>query len=198
MRRPAFSLGTGGCTCSSCSYTAEHDKGWAAWPRGNPAGRRSAAAYAAHVAHGKDASPGWSDGKALPDQYRVIRPEPIYPHIPGLVPPIAQNLVAVRWNQRAAQELAKRKTARSPQPFPRPEPAGKPAAALSHADRGERTATILPMPKPKPRGRGRPPIKPGESVVRRLVSLDAATVKALRKAGDGNLSAGIRKLAAKG
>lgn len=41
------------CTCSSCRYTDSFsDKGFDAWPRGEPAGKRSSeAAYRAHVAH---------------------------------------------------------------------------------------------------------------------------------------------------
>lgn len=50
------------CTCTSCEYTDGYaDKGFAAWPRGNPAGRKSAERYAAHVKHaqswGKDRVP---------------------------------------------------------------------------------------------------------------------------------------------
>ena len=40
------------CTCTSCSATdALSDKGFAAWPRGNPAGRKASLEYAAHVRH---------------------------------------------------------------------------------------------------------------------------------------------------
>ena len=41
------------CSCASCKVTDSfHDKGFAAWPRGEPAGKRSSeAAYRAHVAH---------------------------------------------------------------------------------------------------------------------------------------------------
>lgn len=39
------------CTCASCEYTDGFaSKGFAEWPRGNPAGRKSAAMYTAHVA----------------------------------------------------------------------------------------------------------------------------------------------------
>lgn len=50
------------CTCASCSYTdGFKDKGFAAWPRGEPAGpRRSAADYAAHVHYGKQWGRGYS------------------------------------------------------------------------------------------------------------------------------------------
>lgn len=47
------------CLCQSCKATDKYaDKGFAAWPRGEPAGPRSSKAlYAAHVAFGKaDAS----------------------------------------------------------------------------------------------------------------------------------------------
>lgn len=41
------------CSCASCSYTDKFaGKGFAEWPRGEPAGpRSSAAAYAAHARH---------------------------------------------------------------------------------------------------------------------------------------------------
>lgn len=50
------------CTCASCEHTDGFaDKGFAAWPRGNPAGRKAASEYAAHVRHagawGKDRVP---------------------------------------------------------------------------------------------------------------------------------------------
>ena len=38
------------CLCPSCKTTdALHDKGFAAWPRGNPAGAKAKADYAVHV-----------------------------------------------------------------------------------------------------------------------------------------------------
>jgi hypothetical protein len=41
------------CSCTSCTITDSfHSKGFAKWPRGEPAGKRSSeAAYRAHVAH---------------------------------------------------------------------------------------------------------------------------------------------------
>jgi hypothetical protein len=40
------------CTCASCSYTDKHKAGFAEWPRGEPAGKRSSeSAYRAHVKH---------------------------------------------------------------------------------------------------------------------------------------------------
>ncbi len=50
---------------------------------------------------------------------------------------------------------------------------------------------VLPGPA---RGRGRPPVAPGGTRVHR-VTLDDATVTTLRYAGEGNLSAGIRRAA---
>lgn len=43
-------FGGAGCTCPSCKVTNRYRlKGFAAWPKGAPAGRKSAAAYASHV-----------------------------------------------------------------------------------------------------------------------------------------------------
>lgn len=69
------------CTCASCEYTDGFlDAGFAAWPRGNPAGpRKSAASYAGHVAH------SWAG------VYRSVQFKPGQPpkyDIPGLVMPV--------------------------------------------------------------------------------------------------------------
>ena len=42
------------CTCTSCKATDTFANGsFADWPRGNPAGRKSASEYAAHVRYGQ-------------------------------------------------------------------------------------------------------------------------------------------------
>jgi len=65
------------CTCASCSYTDDFkDKGFAAWPRGNPAGRKSAAAYAAHVRHCLDSS---EKEREFSEAELHIVPEPRFP-----------------------------------------------------------------------------------------------------------------------
>src|SRR3990167_10895091 len=119
MKRPAFKLDTGGCTCASCKETNGYAaKGFAAWPRGNPAGRKSAAAYAGHVAYGARVS-----DRLIPPDLLRIRPEPIFSTV-GLFMPVAQNAAAVRWN--AAQ-----KSQGPDLPAPaRPAPACKAGAAL--------------------------------------------------------------------
>lgn len=51
MTAPAFVWGNGGCSCAPCKATNALMYGsFAAWPRGNPAGRKSQAEYAAHCA----------------------------------------------------------------------------------------------------------------------------------------------------
>lgn len=74
------------CQCASCKATDRlQDDGFAAWPRGNPAGlRKSKAEYSAHVSFGE--SWGKFDGagnkrgeKEIPDHYRRIPKEPVYP-----------------------------------------------------------------------------------------------------------------------
>ena len=48
------------CTCASCTPTDElRDAGFAAWPTGNPAGRKSASDYAQHVKYGQQ----WGKGR---------------------------------------------------------------------------------------------------------------------------------------
>lgn len=40
------------CSCTSCTYTDSFSlSGFNSWPRGNPAGKKSQADYAAHVRH---------------------------------------------------------------------------------------------------------------------------------------------------
>jgi len=42
------------CTCTSCKFTDSfRNKSFADWPRGNPAGRKAASEYAAHVRYSK-------------------------------------------------------------------------------------------------------------------------------------------------
>lgn len=50
------------CTCTSCEYTDKFGQpGFAEWPRGNPAGKRSSdASYRAHVAYSKQWGMGYS------------------------------------------------------------------------------------------------------------------------------------------
>ena len=49
-----FCLDQGGCTCPSCSATNYFMyRGFADWPRGNPAGRKSGIDYVMHVSYGK-------------------------------------------------------------------------------------------------------------------------------------------------
>lgn len=49
MDTPAFEWGKGGCSCASCKATNTLMlAGFAAWPRGNPAGRKAQTEYAQH------------------------------------------------------------------------------------------------------------------------------------------------------
>ena len=51
MNAPAFEWGKGGCQCAPCKATNALMYGcFAAWPRGNPAGKKSAAEYTQHCA----------------------------------------------------------------------------------------------------------------------------------------------------
>lgn len=88
------------CTCASCVTTDKlHDAGFAAWPRGNPTGKTKAAAeYSAHVAHGRQWGAG-SNGPAIPDSLRTIRPEPQF-SCNGTFTPPQRNATAIRWNSQ--------------------------------------------------------------------------------------------------
>lgn len=81
----------GGCTCQSCAETNRHmASGFGQWPRGNPAGRKSAAAYASHVSHGKAYAGGV---KAVPAF--KITPEPHFSMV-GLAPAFPEPIAVVR------------------------------------------------------------------------------------------------------
>lgn len=80
------------CTCTSCEYTDSfHDKGFEAWPKGDPAGERASnRVYAAHVAHvwsGSYKTIAFTPGQA-----------PAAPRLPGLVMPVTYHATAIRWN----------------------------------------------------------------------------------------------------
>lgn len=183
MKRPAFELGKGGCSCPSCASTAQFwDKGFAAWPRGNPAGRGSVADYAAHVTHSRSGG-----GKGF---HFDISPEAVYPRMPGLVYPVAPNAQAVRWNTGRGQTYVPQKSKGRIAPADaRPQQGSSPAAHFPEQDRPLQTARIYAMPKPEPkRPVGRPQI--GK---RYLIVLDDAAAKNARALGAGNLSEGVRQ-----
>jgi hypothetical protein len=173
MKRPAFELGTGGCQCASCKVTSDYiGKGFAAWPRGNPAGRKSGSDYAAHVARSRfDARKGEVTGFTLP----------------GLVYPVQQAPKGLLdWINRKAPDQAEARPASPAEPCKAPQ-------HFPELDRQPRTAVIYAMPKSEPKKPvGRPPI--GRRVV---VNLEEEHIKRARKMGGGNLSAGIRKALAK-
>lgn len=176
-KREAFMLGAGGCRCPSCSHTAEFQaKGFAAWPRGNPAGRRSAADYAAHVAYSRT---GAGNGFHF-----EVTPDPVYARLPGLVMPIPQNVIAVRWN---SQQKSKGRI--SPADA-RPLQGSSPAAHFPERDRPLETAKIYAMPKAQAK---RPVGRPAMDGRRVVVKLDERHIKLAEAVGDGNVAAGIRR-----
>lgn len=167
------------CSCASCEHTDSfRDKGFAAWPRGEPAGKRaSERAYAAHVAHarlGASSSIAFSPGQPA-----------IAARLPGLVHNVQPNATAIRWNagKKASPVF-------SPEPA-RPTQPGKAGRHFPARDRPRETAIIYAMPKSKDKARpiGRPPI-PGRRVV---IKLEEEQIKRAEKLGGGNVAAGIRK-----
>lgn len=174
------------CTCASCEYTDGFaDKGFAEWPKGEPAGKRASdSAYSAHAAHGRqwghDASGRASLGPAVPDEIRRIVPEPRYPRGDGLVMPITP---APKWlhdwiNRKGAQPEA---PASAPSHFPEPD-RKRPETAVIYDMRKDKEKPEEKKP------RGRPPTgKPF------LVRLEPEQVKRAQSLGAGNISAGVRK-----
>lgn len=204
MKRPSFALGqSGGCGCPSCSLTSEYiSNGFAAWPRGNPAGRRSAAAYAAHVAHGKKL-----EEREFSPEMLTIRPEPRFSAsaLRGLVMPIPapskawqdyQKAHAVDWGAMYPPTWKRKGPAVKPA-LARPETPCKASQNFPHGDRTEQAARIYAMPKSEAsqhkRGRGRPGM-PGRRVV---IKLEEEQIKRASKLGGGNVAEGIRRALAK-
>ena len=205
MKRPAFKLGTDGCTCASCEYTNNAVQGagvgFKYWPRGNPSGRKAAEEYAAHVAHGKQWGRGadgeLSHGPAIPPALLTISPEPRFPawlHVHGTMPPLPSKLVRYFITSGYDKQAQKSQGPDLPAPA-RPEPAGKPDHDFPSADRRVRaSARIYVMSQVKAekslvkRPVGRPPL---DGVKRIAVSLDSASIERAKKLG-GSVSAGIR------
>lgn len=193
------------CTCASCSYTDRFaGKGFAAWPRGDPAGHRSsAAAYAAHVrysqAWGRSPSgnmhhaPEFSraalrgDPVSAGGALRYVRPAGCYPGNADAKAGLAAYIAAFeRRNGLKPQEMEKAE-AQAPA---RPAAPGKAPQHFPTGDRTSEAATIYDMRKEKAkRSVGRPPL-PGRRVV---VKLEDKQIKAAEKLGAGNIAAGIRK-----
>ena len=167
------------CTCASCKYTDSFaDKGFAAWPRGEPAGAASSAsAYRAH----------WSHCNAMRDPVKMGGPFPQRFPYSGIAP-IAPNMTAIRWN-------AGRKMPDTAEAVPaRPHAPGKAREHLPELDRQREPGTIYDMRKEKAkqdekRARGRPEL-PGRKV---LIKLPDELIAKAEKLGDGNVSEGTRR-----
>jgi hypothetical protein len=168
------------CSCTSCEYTDGFSaKGFAEWPRGEPAGKRSSeSAYAAH----------WRHCNAMRDYQPLERKFPQrFPYMGAA--PIQRNATAIAWNQRQAPVRA---PARPAQP-------GKAEPHFPNVDRhAETTARIYDMAKerrelrPK-RPRGRPAID-GRRILVKLEDKHIQRAKELAGGGpDAKIAEGIRK-----
>lgn len=187
------------CQCSSCEYTdgfsglpdlfgemsaklrtanGRSIPGFAAWPRGEPAGKASAKAYGEHV-------------QPMPKPWSYVSRPPQYSchGTPGCGP-IAPLPAFVR-NWINGPTAYKSTGPVLPGPDARP---AKPAKAPQHfpaRDRTHETARIYAMPKSKTvakRSRGRPEL-PGRFVV---VKLEERLIHKAEKLG-GKVAAGIRE-----
>ena len=197
------------CTCASCSYTDSfHRKGFDAWPRGEPAGKRSSeSSYRAHVAYSRQWGRGYDGVMHEPREVAVT------PYSGPRSEPARLLIPKARWASPTYH--SKREWIEAPTTMPeyiaqferlnglkRQEPVKAPARPATpgkapqhfpdvnrHAETG---AKIYEMSKEKAkRPVGRPPIEGG--VKRVLVSLDRASIERARKLGGDNVSAGIRK-----
>lgn len=165
------------CTCASCEYTDSFaGKGFAAWPRGDPAGpRSSAAAYSAHATH---------CGAKMPKPWRYVSKPPQFSCY-GLHAPIAPAPKWLHdWINRKAPDRAEARPAS-------PETPAKAPQHFPELDRQPEASNIYTMPKDK-RPVGRPPIVKG-GMRRVLVTLDDATIEKAKRIGNKQLSPGLRE-----
>lgn len=196
------------CTCASCVYTdafaglpdltgyqrgTKYRAGFENWPRAEPAGRKSAADYTAHVAHsriwggnGRRHPPEFPNGVSLaPLVYRT--PKALDPHGRYTFPQYGgPNFTAAEYIAEfiKANNLVQQKSKSPTKRRARARPAS-PCKVPQHfpaQDRPRETEQVY-------RKVGRPSL----GVKRVLVTLDAASLDRGRLLGAGNLSAGIRK-----
>ena len=182
------------CTCASCTATdALADNGFAAWPRGNPAGpRRSAADYAAHVAHGKTGlATGWTFKCGAAPKFSNDPPVSDFvgsrTGTPGCnpvtqAPRLVLDFIAAGYKktgQAEAQPVSPASACKPPQHFP-------------ELDRQRGASRIYAMQKDQPkRIRGRPAID-GRRVVIKLAERDIARARELGGGGKQAIAAGVR------
>lgn len=188
------------CQCASCSVTDGYsDKGFAEWPKGEPAGKRaSEAAYAAHVAF----SCQWGKGKhpAIGKRAASSGTRREDPHAKYKFPPNGAELTSdayigqfLRSNNLAAEKQtpAEAGAARPEQPakaaphFPTVNRHGK-----AGEDSSSQSARIYAMPKSeskRPIGR---PAMPGSRVV---IKLPDDLKRKAEKLGGDNIAEGIRE-----
>lgn len=187
------------CTCASCSYTDDYaDKGFAAWPRGNPAGRKSAADYAAHARHSQQ----WGKGRvpAIPPSLLILKPEPDFGPQGGRsfdggahrAYPTAADVERGTAHYVAVFIAAngyRKETPSAEAEGASPDEPGKARPHLPDTDRrGEPDARIYAMATKK-KGPGRPAVLLGARRV--CVVLDQATIERAQAIGE-SLSAGLR------
>jgi len=177
------------CLCASCKHTDSFSgKGFAEWPRGEPAGARSsAAAYAAHV-------------RACPPIAKPYKAEvfgaPRFSSA-GLVGPL-QSMPTWWYAWNARNERNNKASPAVAEPA-RAAQACKPEQYFPEPDRQPETALIYAMPKSDPkRPPGRPPMF-GEKMKKFLIALDEASLERAKKLGGEkqSVAAGIRKALAR-
>lgn len=185
------------CTCTSCSTTDAlagwkevrgrrvadpKSGGWENWPRGNPAGRRAAAEYAAHVSHGRSGiAHGWRFEPGAPAAFPAwTRGAPRLPYPSALVAEFIAGSYK-KTGQAEAQPASPAAPCKAPQHF-------------RELDRQPAACKIYTMKKSSRKtgqklGRGRPPI-PGRRVV---IKLEERHIKRAMELGDSVIAEGIRK-----
>jgi hypothetical protein len=189
------------CTCASCSYTDKYSgKGFAEWPRGEPAGpRASAAAYAAHVRYSQQwgrapsgnmhHAPACSQAarSGVPARVggstRYIRPEGCFPGAADAKAGLDAYIAAFEH----LNGLKRQEPVKAPASPARP---SKSAQHFPELDRQPEAITIYDMRKDKAKRTVGRPLMPGRRVV---VKLEERQIKAAEKLGCGNVAAGIRK-----
>lgn len=177
------------CTCASCVYT-DGFKSRAAWPRGDPAGKRaSESLYSAHVAYSRiwgrnHRAPEFPGGVSFaPLVYRM--PKALDPHGKYTFPQFQEGMSTAAYaleferENKLLPQISKSPVSRAQA---RPASPGKAPQHFRRRDRAPAAGAVYLK-------RGRPSL----GVKRVLVTLDPASLMRGRELGAGNLSAGIRK-----
>lgn len=210
------------CQCASCTPTDKLAKaGFAAWPRGNPAGKRaSESAYAAHVAFsrkwGRHQSGNMHHAPEVTKRVPTGNTRREDPHAGYKFPEFSEETTTadyVAWFLRSNNLLTDATIAKRDQyramvkrgeadverrekaspTYARPARPAQPGKAAQHFPAVDRDCeTARIYAMPKAKPKPRPVGRPAMEGRRVVIKLEEAQIKRAEELGNGNISAGIR------